>query len=838
MLRSQDLGSKADPLLKNVSYFLAKFVAISLFALALGAFNLCNTHKVIKKERDDAIAHSAKGAYEYCHLHNKYKDTENVLHTANEKLQDANNDADEERKEFRDTIQDLNDQHQVDQEEIRSLKQHVSNTECDRDEHFRRFGYASRANKKLAQENQDFAREKQNLAKENQKLEHEKQRLKLENQQLEALMTEKDKTINHLQAQANDTAPEAVAVAPSSPIYILPNDQTEMHQQMQQPCTAMPSLSDTFPEQAAADGRVSERDGRIRDLEQQNQTLASENERLVTDLETLRDEHGKCTEHLRTQLAKKDGDLSTLQAEKETANKDSTETIAVLQAELDKKEQEVEEANGALVANRASSADNVQRLETLSSELEVSRLARAQSDKDSAEQKSRIGELTASKAHLEDTLRVKNDEIATLQMCVSDSRKDLEELQKTHATCNEHASSQALEQQNQALLDLRTFSQSETLSLEARIQTLNQTVDKQRQQIHTLKTNCPKCQDLRVVLDAVVTDVKMSDDESMAEMKREVREELRTQVPDDLRRQLRVEVERSLRDEFQKRYSDLHASNSKRIQEQDRLIRDKSAELEKARNIPSICVSHAACEKKEGNLLASITKLENDAKILRGNCSRLTSSAQNDREQLKSVQTANEDLRRELETIKADQRRAQNVNPLQSKLKACQREVEKMKEDRDKARNNCSIYSKNLSDMKKKYEALEKEHSTFVNEGEQQWPEGSSPDDWSSTMNMDEATALDVLRHEVDLREARDGKKAVYAMPPTSACPALKSPPEIARTRDLQPAPQPTTNFALVAGKKRDRAKYSDGEEDDEEGDDRKKVKMDHLKMSKGNVTS
>ena len=826
----------------------------------------------MQKGREDAMVDSAKGAFEYCHLHNRLKDTENELHTANEKLRDANNDMDEERKEFRDAIQDLKDQHQVDQEEIRSLKQHLSNTECDRDEHFRWLGYASRANRKLAQENRDFAREKQNLAEENHKLESEKQKLEDKNQQLEASMTQKDKTLNDFQGQEDDTAAEAVAAAPSSPKYISLNDQTEMHQQVQQPWTAMPSLSDTSPEQAAADGRVSEGDERIRGLEQRNQTLTSEIEGLRTDLKTLREEHGKCSEHLQTQLAKKDGEMSTIRAAKTIADEDSAKAIAALQAGLGGKEQEVKKANEALATNQASFADKVQRLETLSSELEVSRQAHAQFDKDSASHKSRIGELTASKEQLEDTLRVKNEEIATLQGPVSDSHKDLEELQKTHATCNEHASSQALqltqlrgangllqasnddltqqlqranteradliregqqvavEQQNQALLNLRTFSQSEILSLRARIQTLTQTVDKQQQSIHSLKTNCPKCQDLRAALDAVVTDVKMSDDESRAEIMREVREELRSQVPDDLRRQLRVEVERSLREEFQKRHSDLHASNSKRIQEQDRLIKYQNAELEKAKNIPSICVNHSACEKKEGNLLASITKLESNVKILLGNCSRLKSNAQKDREQLNSVQTANEDLRRELETIKADQRRAQNVNPLQSKLKACQREVERMKEDRDKARNNCSIYSKNLSDLKKKHEALEKEHPTFVNEGQQQWPEGSSPDDGSSMVDKDEATALDVLRHEVDLREARDGKKAVYAIPATSACPAPQSTPEIPQTFGLQPARQPTNECAPAQGKKRERAEYSDGEEvDDEEGDDRKKVKMYHM---------
>ena len=918
-----------------MSYFLAKFFAISIFAVLLGAFSLCHTHKAIKKERDDAMAHSAKAASEYRHLSNKIKETENELHAANEKLRDANNDMDEERKDFRDAIQDLKDQHRVDQEEIRSLKQHVSNTECDRDEHLRWLGYASRA-KKLAQATQDLAREKQNLVKENQKLEDEKQKLKDENQQLEASLTAKDTTIKSLQAQANNTATEAVAPAPSSPIYISLNDQAEIYQQVQQPWAATPSLSDTSTKQAATDGRASERDEPIPgrsschnfyctgattsslhlDLEQQNQALTSQIEGLRTDLETLRNEHGKCSRHLQTQLAMKDGDMNIIRAEKETADEDSANSakiIAALQAELGEKEQKVEEA---------------------------SRQAQAQFDRDSASQKSKIGELTASNGRLEDTLRVKNDEIVTLQRCVRDSHKDLEELQKKHATCNEHASSQALqlthlhgvngslrasnddltqklhkanidradliregqrvvlEQQNQARLNLGMFSQSETRSLQARIQTLTQRVDKQQEHIHALKTNCPRCQNLRAALDAVEADVKMSDDESRAEMKREVREELRSQVPDDLRRQLRVEIERSLRAEFQKRYSDLHASNSKRIQEQDRLIKDQNAELERAKNIPGSCVNHAACEKREGSLLASITKLESNAKILLGNCSRLKSNTQNDREQLNSAQTANEDLRREIEKIKADQRRAQNVNPLQSKLQACQREVEKTKEDRDKARNNCSIYSKNYSDLKKRYEALEKEHSTFkgrgpldgdsltedgcregliavqkeetirtlqsevaklskeledrkargcgkdqgmeapgavpaiqtlpVDEGEQQWPEGSFPDDRSSRVTRDEATALDALRHEVDLQEARDGKKAVYAVPATSACPAPKSTAEIPRTVDLQPARQPTNESALAGGKKRERAEYWDGEVDNEEVDDRKKVKMNH----------
>ena len=257
MLRFPDLGSKADPRLKNMSYLLAELLAISLFALLLGGFSLCNTRKAMQKEREDAIADSVEGAYKYSRLQNRLKATENELHPANKELRDVDSDMDKERRELRDTIQDLHDRYNVDQEEIRSLKQHVSNTECDCDEHFRWLGYASRANRKLAQENQDLTRAKENLTKENRKLKYEKQKLQRENQQLETSLTEKDRTTNDLQAQVNDTAPETVAAAPSSPIYIPPNDQTEPLQQMQ-------------------------RDGCVRDLEQHNQTLSSEPEGLQT----------------------------------------------------------------------------------------------------------------------------------------------------------------------------------------------------------------------------------------------------------------------------------------------------------------------------------------------------------------------------------------------------------------------------------------------------------------------------------------------------------------------------------------------------------------------------
>lgn len=848
----------------------------------------------------------------------------------------------DERKEFCGAIQELNDQLLVDQEETRSLKQHLSNTECDRDEYGRRLGYASR--------------ESRNLARENQELEHEKQELERKNKQLEALLTEKDKALDDLEAEAKDSTPEPVAAVSSSPIYI----------------------------QLAADADLAPRDGRIRDLEQQNETLTSEIEGLRTDFGSLRDEHSERSGHLQTQLAKKDGEMSALRAEKKTADDDSAKTVAGLRAELEKKGQELEEAKVTLEAHRASSADNVQRLETLSNELQVSQEAHTRCAETSASQNSRVGELTTANEQLEGTIQLKDDEISRLQGRVTDLCNDQEDRRKKRATCIQHAEEQALrvtqlrdangllqrsnndltqqlesarteranliregrrvEQHNRDLQDLRTRSQSETLSLRARIEFLTQTAEHQQQPIHSFRTNCPRCSNLRAALDAVERDVRMSDDEGRAELKREAREELISQMPDDLRRQLRGEVERSVREEFRIHHSDLLAKNSKRIQEQDREIKKKDAELEKAKNNPTTSANHAACERKEGNLSASNTKLQQDVKILQGNCARLTSNAQNDREELNRARTANDDLRGELEAIKADQRRAQIVNPLQSKLAACQRDCEKMKVDRDKARDNCSIYSKNLSDLRKRYEALEndrlalrernssdgdslmgdgcserpsavenertisrlqsevarlsKELEDFkargnvpdrarenpiagpgnqalpVSEVEQQWPEGSFPEDQSSitpTMDRDEATALDQLRHEVDLGEARDGKKAVCANQSSTQDSSDEADTKnslpvdgVAKSDDeleegeildtklaLKPAPEPLrrfirqpahlsarrpTNMPVVeetVGRKRDRDEYSGGEADDEGADDRKKVKIYHLKASR-----
>ena len=816
------MGSKANPPLKNVSYLLMKFFGTVLFGLFLWALSLCNAYKNIQKERDGAREHSIKRAYQNCELHNNLRDTENQLFYAVERLQASEEDMDVKRREFRNTIQDLNNQHLVDQEEIRSLKQHISNIECDHDEYGRRLRYAIRDYRKLARENQT-------LVNENEKLERE-------NQQLAGSLAEKDETINELQARTNDLIAERVTAVSSAPIYITPND-----------------------------GELAERNERIDGLEEQNGTLTSETEVLRTALENLREEHGECNGELQAQLAEKDEEMRGLRAETKTADDVFAVTVAGLRADLQKKKQEVEEANGALVANQASSADN---LETLRGELQASQHAHAQCDETSASQNSRIGELMTARKQLEDTLRVKSDEIASLQGRVADLDNDREELQKTHANAqaleitqlrnangalqesNDNLSQQLekarderealvregqrVEEQNRTLLDLRTCSQSQTHSLQSRNDFLSQTVDDQQQRIHTLETNCPKCQELREALGACVKDAEMSDDESRAELRREIAQELISQVPDHLRRQVRGEVERQLRQEFLSHYSDLLARNTKRIQEQDLLITEKDAKLAKANN--NSTVNHAACERKEDYLQSTITRLKQDAKTLQGNCARLNSDAKTGREQLNREQTANEDLKRELETIKADQRRARNVNPLQGKLVACQRDVEKMKVDRDKARNNCSIYSKSLSDLRKKYEGLQNERSSLdgdglMEDGGSDGPLAVRNEQRMTTSAIDKRTirTLDgeVARLSKELAEVKARDNAREQVAGNQRRPA--------RLPARLPARQPTDRSVLGgrAGKKRGHVESSDGEADDEGGDDRKKVKMHHLQALK-----
>ena len=862
---------------QNLSYFLLKCLCTVFFILFLGALSLCNSYKNISKQRDDAREDSRKGAYEYCDLHIQLRGCKNELYYANERLQEAENGMDDERRRLSDTIQELNDQHLVAQEEVRSLEQHVSNTECDRDEYGRMLDYASREKEKLARDIQELEREKH---------------------QLEASLVEKDETINDFQAHQNDTVSEPVAAVSQSYINTQPNDEIEVHTGV----TTVLSLRDTALGQEIADGRgidahpteleilrgahakcgenlehqvaakdgeLSERDDRIKDLEQQNGTLTFDVGGLRAELKNLSDTHGDCSGHLQGELARKDEELETLRAEKKRSKEDSAKDIGTLRTKLGEKEQEVTDlrkTNETLVADSAASADTTQRLNTLSDELEQSRSAHAQCDENSISQRARIGQLVTAKEQLEETLQLKNDEFLSLQGQATLAQNELVELQEEHARCGEHANTQGseitqlrneigalqenngnLSRQNMASQELQLGIQREVRSLQGQNQNLGQTVEDQRQRIHTLETNCPTCQTLREALNEVVKDVEMSDEDDRVRMEREIREsvraELRSQVTDDLRRQVRGEVER----EFRSHYSGVLDRNSKRIKEQDQLILQKNAELQKIKNAPT--VNHVACERRETNLQSTVTKLQQNAKIAREKSSRSSNEARLDREQLNGAQTTIADLRTEFETIKADQRRAQNINPLQNKLATCQRDLKNMKDDRDKVRDNCSTYSKLLSDEKKKCKALE---DKLAAAGDSMMDGGRTEETVAGQDEQQKAiaklqTEVAKLSKELEERIARDNAQSQamngYNAPSGDqsvsraegeqqvSIPARRFGPRPARLPARQPTPKP------VAGRKREHDEFSDGEADDE-GEEDRKVKIEegiHLLGMAGN---
>ena len=372
-------------------------------------------------------------------------------------------------------------------------------------------------------------------------------------------------------------------------------------------------------------------------------------------------------------------------------------------------------------------------------------------------------------------------------------------------------------------------------------------MEAQQQQIHSLETNCPRCQRLREALDEVHKDVDMSEDETRARLVREITEtvrvELRAQVPDDLRRQIRSELER----QFQDHYRDVLASNSKRLKEQDRMILEKDAKLE-SKNAPA--ADHAACERKEANMQSRIEKLQQDAEISKTNFARLSNGAKHDRDQLRDSQTVANDLRSQLDKIGEDQRRAQNINPLQGKLQKCQRDLGQMKVERDRARDNCSTYSKQLSTLRAENEKLKtssggdsmmadgriKEsiamadaqrevvgtrqnnnvHSQAMGDrdtlsGNQALPENSVRADTSSAeqeMNRD--------RNERSGQDSDELASRPASMP-------------LRRIRRRRPTGQPMTMpiHGGGVGKKRDHDELSGGEADDEGIDDRKKAKRD-----------
>lgn len=912
MLRSSKSGSKANWPLKNISYLLVKFLCTALLALFLWALSLCNTYKNIKNQRDEAREDSRKGAYEWCDLHLKLRDTENELYHANEKLQDADSDMCEERKGLRDTIQGLNDQHLVYQEEIRSLEQDVWNTESDRDGYSRQVVQVSKENEKLKrdlskgnnqlslaqaevqtlQENLSEVRRQRDLAQG----EMETLSMQVEPQHGQAtpvvatLKARPKPTHRRTQrpsslpkphrelllkgSKAAESSTSSSAGPTSAPKLVSENLPKDISQAMlaergpkvkalkepsqtstvQADAEAEQTVGEKTPEALALEASITAKDQKINDLEQEKETLTAQIGGLRIDLEKLSDEHNERSEQFDTQLAEKDGEIRKLQAEKTTADKDSAGTIATLRTELGEKEKEVadlEEANDTLVAEAAPSADTVQRLNTLSNELEESRLAHGQCDEDSTRQSSRIDQLVTAKEQLEEVLEVRDREIGSLQGQVTHFDSVLKELQEIHAKCGDHTKTQDLEimqlrnasgplqdsnnsllqqlgtaraqhanligegqqvqNQNKALIDLQSSSQREIRSLQGQIEALNQTVDHQQRRIQSLETNCPNCQKLREALDELLKDANMSDDAARVEMRREVEEsvraQLRSQVGDDLRRQIRGEVEREVRDEFQNHYRDVLALNTKRIREQNALLLEKDAKLEEAKNAPTI--DHAAFEK-EANLQSTIIKLEQNAKIAKANNSRLTGEAKHYRQQFEQAQPATEDLRSELEQIKADQRRAQNVNPLQSKLLTCQRELENMKVDRNKARDNCSTYSNQISILRKGYEALENELVAFREK---------------SSMNSD--STMNDGRTEEPIAIQKEQQTAASASDKSTE-PAYKPAHRFGRRPARLPAHQPTRKPVLGegAGVKREHDECSDGEADDEGDDDRKKAKI------------
>ena len=625
------------------------------------------------------------------------------------------------------------------------------------------------------------------------------------------------------------------------------------------------------------------KDQRISGLEQENET--ADNAALRTDFET--------------QLAEKNEVIRNLRAEKTTAKDESVEAIDDLRTRLEEKEKKIsdlEEANATSVAEVESSAEATKRLHTLSSELEESQRAFAQCDENRIRQSSRIGELETDKERLEEALRAKTNENENLGQQTTRLHNDLEELKETHARCSEHASIQAMElsalrntneilQGNNANLmqelgnysnltqeheslqnrfeelrqagqNLQSSSQREALSLQGQLDDKIQTVTAQQQQIHSLETNCPRCQRLREALDEVQKDVDMSDDETRARLVREITEtvrvELRAQVPDDLRRQIRSELER----QFHDHYRDVLASNSKRLKEQDRLISEKNAKLE-SKNAPA--ADHAACERKEANLQSRIEKLQQDAEICKTNFARLSNGAKHDRDQLRDAQTLANDLRSQLDKFGEDQRRAQNINPLQGKLQRCQRELGQMKDERDRARNNCSTYSKQLSALKVENEklktssggdsmmadgrteesiamadeqrevistrqtnniqsqamgnrdALPGNQALPIDSGEQQRPKHSVRADTSSAeqaINRDGNERSDQDSDELASRPASTPSKRIRRRRPTG-----------------QPMTMPIHGGGV--GRKRGHDEFSDGEADDEGIDDRKKAKRD-----------
>ena len=901
MLKSPKSGSKANWLFKNLSYFVAKSICTVFFLLILCAISLYACFINIRNERDEARGLSRKGTYESGGLRTKLRDTLEELSRASEKLQDANSDTSQERAEFRATIQGLNDQHQSDLDRINALRQDLWNTESDRDAYSRKVVQSSiettgvrrdlsEANnqRNMAQAEVQTLREDLMEARRQRDLaQGEVRELSAQTQSQRGQATSVITSLQprpkpkHRRTQRPSSLPKAhkvlskgskaskpstfSAAGPKQPGNIIADNLAigmvqatlaESDQTFQAGAGARQTVEEATPEALDLEASVTCKDQRISGLEQENGRLTADNVALRTDFET--------------QLAKKNEAIRILREEKTTVKDESADAIDDLRTKLEDKEKRVadlEEVNATSVAEVASSAGATKRLHTLSSELEESQRAYAQCDENRTRQSSRIGELETDKERLEEALRAKSNENEGLGQQTTRLDKEITVLRNTNGILqgnNANLSQQLgnysnltqeyeslqnrFEELRQAGQNLQSSSQREALSLQGQINDKIQTVNAQQQKIHSLETNCPRCQRLREALDEVQKHVDMSEDETRARLVREITETVRVQqraqVPDDLRREIRSELER----QFQDHYRDVLASNSKRLKEQDRMIWEKDAKLE-SKNAPA--ADHAACERKEANMQSRIEKLQQDAEISKTNFARLSNGAKHDRDQLRDSQTLIKDLRSQLDKIGEDQRRAQNINPLHGKLQRCQRDLGQMKVERDRARDNCSTYSKQLSTLRAENEKLKT---------------SSGGDSMMADGRTEESIATaDTQREVIGTRQnnnvqsqamgSRDTLPGNQALPENSVVQANTSSAEQAMNRDgnersgqdsgelaSRPVPTPLRRIRRRrptgqpmtmpihgggGGKKRDHDEFSDEEADDEGIDDRKKAKRD-----------
>ena len=477
MFRSPKSGSKANWLLKNLSYFVAKCICTVFLVLILCAISLHACFINIRNERDEARDLSRKGTYESGGLRTQLSDTLEELSRANEKMQDADIDMSQERAEFCATIQGLNDQHQSDLDRINALRQDLWNTESDRDEYSRKVVQSSiestgvrrdlsEANDQriLAQAEVNTLRESLSEARGQRDLaQGEVRELSAQTQPQRGQATSVITTPQprpkpkHRRTQRPSSLPRAhkkvlskrsktsspntfSAAGPKQPGNIIADNLAigmvkatlaERDQSFQTGAGARQTVEEKTPEALDLEASITTKDQRISGLEQENGRLNADNAALRTDFET--------------QLAEKNEAIRTLREEKTTAKDESANAIDDLRTKLEEKEKRVADLEEANATSVASSADATKRLHTLSSELEESQRAYAQCDENRTRQSSRIGEQETDKERLEEALRAKAIENESLGQQTTSLHKDLEELKETHARCSERASTQAME---------------------------------------------------------------------------------------------------------------------------------------------------------------------------------------------------------------------------------------------------------------------------------------------------------------------------------------------------------------------------------------------------------